>query len=207
MLSAKFSKELPMHKLYVLFEDQLDTATLNRCMEYLPAERRAKALRYRQEIDRKNCVAAYLLLLYALWKDYGILQPTIACSASGKPYLPDYPNIHFNISHCPKGCICAVADSPIGADIQDVRPFSWDVAQRCCSQKELRLLTASAEPALTFTKMWAMKESYLKMTGVGIAQDLSQIDTTKLNEKIEVTVTNDCCIAVACADKLREELQ
>lgn len=195
-----------MYKLYAFFDlDQLNNETLEWCMQYLPEERRAKALRYRREIDRKLSVASYLLLIYALHKEFKLSSPTIAYTEKGKPYLPDHPGIHFNISHCPLGCVCAVSDKPIGVDIQDIRHFSQDIANRCCSTEELLLLTQAEDPAACFTQMWAMKESYLKMTGGGIAQSLPAIDTTGAYSAIHTTYINNCYIAVSDAHFFREE--
>lgn len=195
-----------MYKLYAFFDvEQLDKETLEKCMQHLPEERKAKVLRYRREIDRKLSVASYLLLIYALYKEFKLFSPTIAYTDKGKPYLPDHPDIHFNISHCPRGCVCAVSDKPVGVDIQDIRPFSQDIANRCCSAEELLLLKQSADPAVYFTRMWAMKESYLKMTGEGIAQSLSTIDTTGAYSAIHTTYTNNCYIAVSSAHFFREE--
>lgn len=195
-----------MYNLYaVLGPKQLDRETLERCMHFLPDERRAKALRYRQEIDRKLSVVSYLLLIYALHKECGLSAPRIACTNTGKPYLLDNPDIHFNISHCPQGCVCAISDMPIGVDIQDIRPFSQDIASRCCSAAELRLLEQANNPATCFTRMWAMKESYLKMTGEGIAQNLSAIDTTGVYRAIHTTFMNNCYIAVSSAQFFQEE--
>lgn len=195
-----------MYKLYAFFDlDQLNNETLEWYMQYLPEERRAKALRYRREIDRKLSVASYLLLIYASHKEFKLSSPAIAYTDKGKPYLPDHPDIHFNISHCPLGCVCAVSDKPVGVDIQDIRPFSQDIVNRCCSAEELLLLAQSADPAARFTQMWAMKESYLKMTGEGIAHSLSAIDTTGPYSAIHTTFTNNCYIAVSSAHFFREE--
>lgn len=196
-----------MYKLYAFIGlEQIDRQTLEYLVQFLPPYRQEKALRYRQEIDRKTCVMAYLLLLHALHSNYGIHEPKISFGSAGKPYLTDYPDIHFNISHCPKGCICGISDSPIGVDIQDVRPFSQEIAKHCCSEEELNLLVEAVDPAMEFTRMWAMKESYLKMTGVGITQSLPAIDTRKLTSKIQTDMYNGCCIAVASAESFLGEL-
>lgn len=193
-----------MFRLYAFFDiGQIDSSTLSKCMHYLPEERKAKALRYRREIDVKLSVISYLLLLYALFKEYGLSSPRIAYADCGKPYLLDYQDIYFNISHCPAGCICAISDTPVGVDIQDVRPFSIDIAKYCCSQDELDFLQKSKNPALDFTRIWAMKESYLKMTGEGISRHLPSVDTNKLSQIIKTFSYNGCCIAVA-SQKLGE---
>lgn len=195
-----------MYKLYAFFDlDQLDNETMERCIQHFPEDRKAKALRYRREIDRKLSVVSYLLLIYALNKDFRLSAPRLAYTDRGKPYLPDHKDIHFNISHCPRGCICAVSDQPIGVDIQDIRPFSQDIVKQCCSKEELFMLNQSPDPAACFAQMWTMKESYLKMTGTGISVCLNTIDTSVKHSAIHTTYTNNCYIAVSSAYFFQKE--
>ncbi len=173
---------------------------LNIWLKGLPKERKDRALHYRREIDRKISVISYLLLDYALFKEYNIRNFRLAYTDTGKPCLPDHPDIHFNISHCEKGCVCGISDNPIGVDIQDIRPISRAVVERCCSTREQELIRQATDPASAFCRIWAMKEAYLKMIGTGIVQDLARTDTTKLSEKIEVQQINGCYIAIANED-------
>lgn len=129
-------------------------------------------------------------------KDYGITKPHISYGAFEKPYLTEYPGIHFNLSHCPKGCICAVSDKEIGVDIQDIRPFSWDIARRVCCDNELKMLTAADDKAKLFARIWSMKESFLKMTGEGLSK-ISTVDTTTFESQIDVWVNNEYVISAA----------
>ena len=169
-----------MYKLY-LFDQyaSLSEQFISHALQFLPKERRARALRYRQKIDRWNCVVTYLMLQYGLRECFGITSFKIAFGEHGKPYLPEYPYVHFNISHCNAGCAVAVANCPIGVDIQDVRPFSWDIAKQVCCDQELAELETSADRAMLFTKMWAMKESYMKMIGSGIIYGAKEINTIR----------------------------
>ncbi len=128
-------------------------------------------------------VISYLLLLYALRENYGITNPRIAYGKYGKPYLADYPDIYFNISHYPKACVCAISDKEIGVDIQDIRPFSWDIARRVCCDNELKILESADDKPGLFTKIWSMKESYVKMTGEGISK-INSVDITAIEDRI-----------------------
>ena len=195
-----------MYKIYVITDiEPMDFSILESFMQHLPPEKRAMLLRFRRSIDRKNCVLSFFILQYALYKNYDIHSFTLSNGANGKPYLSDYPHIHFNISHCDCGCICAIADSPIGIDIQDMRPFSWSIANHCCSAEEKQLLRECSDPASEFTKIWTIKESYLKMKGTGIAVDLCTVDTTKLRNRIKTFEINGCYISVASAESFPEE--
>lgn len=161
----------PKCRLYLFDQyEKISEEFIIRALPFLPEERRSRALRYRRRIDRDNCVITYLMLCYALRECFGIKSFKMAYGEYGKPYLPDYPDVHFNISHCGIGCAVVVANYPVGVDIQDVRPFSWDVAKQVCSEGELADLEKSSDRDRLFTKMWAMKESWGKMMGRGILE-------------------------------------
>ena len=44
--------------------------------------------------------------------------------------------------------------------------------ERVLSGKEIRGVLASADPAVEFTRLWTVKESFLKLTGEGLTDDL-----------------------------------
>ena len=190
---CNFNLLLQSHEIYQQF------------LSYLPYDRKQKTLRYRKETDRSNCVISYMLILYSAYRAFGIVNPEIAETKYGKLYLVDYPEVHFNISHCSRGCVCAVSDYEIGVDIQDIRPISESVAEHCCCEAELQLLKESIDPTSAFVKMWTMKESYLKMKGRGITVDLRTVDTTKIQDKIKTFEINGCYISVASAESFPEE--
>ena len=161
----------------------------------LPEERRRKVMHYRQFADRRNCVISYLMLKIGLQECFQIVDFTLGYGENEKPYLAEYPDVYFNISHCSCGCAVAVADSPIGVDIQDIRPFSWEIARRVCSKQELEVLGRSSDRDWEFTRIWAMKESYVKMTGQGIRCNLSGINTLS-RKSIQVSDVSNGVIAV-----------
>lgn len=138
------------------------------------AQRRAHALRYLREEDRKLSLAVYLLLLEALEKEYGITRPPeFGFGPHGKPFLPDYPHIHFNLSHCSGAALCVVGDTPAGCDIERVQePLDMDLCRRCCSPEEMDSVLGSRNPALAFCTLWTRKEAFLKYTGEGLTDRL-----------------------------------
>lgn len=163
----------------------------------LPTARQEQCLCYRQAIDQQNCVIAYLLLQQGLREQYGIVgQLAFAYGAHGKPYLKNYPEIYFNISHCKYGVVCAFSDFEVGVDIQDVRPYDPAVARRICSKDELQLLSKSEDPAQLFCRLWTARESYAKMLGCGIADVLIQSIPT---DGLFCLETSRYCLAVHCS--------
>ena len=66
---------------------------------------------------------AYRLLELALQREYGLDSlPEIRRAAGGKPYFPQYPHIHFNLSHSRGAAVCALSGEPVGVDVELLRP-------------------------------------------------------------------------------------
>ena len=62
---------------------------------------------------------AYRLLELALQREYGLDSlPEIRRAAGGKPYFPQYPHIHFNLSHSRGAAVCALSGEPVGVDVE-----------------------------------------------------------------------------------------
>ena len=83
------------------------------------------------------------LLRRALRERYGIecregRPPELVEGAHGKPYLKEYPQIHFNISHCMGLAVLAIGDCTVGIDAECVRPYREPLLKRVLSDAELR---------------------------------------------------------------------
>lgn len=167
-----------------LFDDieQFTHEDLEAAYKEISPQRYRYAMQYHFESDRKLSVIAYLLLQEALRREYGITEKVdIAYRQSGQPFLPSYPNIHFSISHCRKAVACAISNSPIGIDVEQLQPISEDLLNACCSDDEKQDILASDNASVEFTLHWTQKESYLKMTGTGITTELLKSSPTNLN--------------------------
>lgn len=163
----------------LLFEQPQDVTQqeLNRDLLLLPEWRRKKVLSFRFLIDQVLCAKAYLLLKKGLKDRYGIDDnPAFDYIRHDKPVLRDYPDIHFNLSHCRKGVMCVIADRPIGCDIEEIEEkLDMALCRHCYNDNEVTNITSSEEPCIEFTKLWTMKEATLKLTGEGINNDLPSL--------------------------------
>lgn len=150
---------------------------LNRDLLLLPAWRREKVLSYRFLIDRVLCAKAYLLLTEALRSSYGIdCSPAFDYGRNGKPLLRDYPEIHFNLSHCRRGVLCVVADEPVGCDIEEIGDsIDPDLCKACHSESEIAAILSSEDPCAAFTALWTRKEAFLKLTGEGVSNRMPSL--------------------------------
>ncbi len=50
------------------------------------------------------------------------------------------------------------------------------VAKKICTESEIKQITTKDD----FTKIWVMKESYVKYLGIGLSYGLKNVDTTKI---------------------------
>ena len=101
-----------------------------------------------------------------------------AMKNSGRPFAPsDYAykesgqptiqNGHISISHTEGYAACAIAREPVGIDVEREHTFSKAAAKRILSPQE-ELLRESANADELLSRIWTVKESFLKMTGEGI---------------------------------------
>ena len=98
----------------------------------------------------------------------------------GRPYLPDFPEIHFSLSHSGDRVMCAVGPSEIGCDVEEVLGKAPEkgkhlirMVSRCFTPSEQRMV---AEDPENFSRIWTLKESFLKLTGKGILLPLSSFE-------------------------------
>lgn len=172
-----------------------------RSLQVIPKERANKAMKFRNMIDRKLSVIAYLLLAAGVKKEYGILEELVfGFGEQEKPYLLHYPEILFNLSHCKQGVVCVISKEVVGIDIEEVSPYDDDVAKYICSESEYERLRSSTNPALEFCKLWTVKESVLKFTGQGICTDLTSV-LDHIDYKIETSCAPDQGYVISVCQK------
>lgn len=139
-----------------------DAALFDRLLAGCSPERRAAVEALRKETGRRESLAAACLLDLAL-RPFGLREQEMTYSrvGAGKPVLRDHQELHFSLSHGGGAAACAVADRPVGVDVEGPRPVSEALLRRCFTAAE----RASSEPL----RLWTLKESCCKMTGRGLA--------------------------------------
>lgn len=97
----------------------------------------------------------------------------------GKPYLADYPELAFNLSHVADKLMIAVAyDCRLGVDIEHCKPRSNlpQLVAKCFADDEAEYWhnLPEEQKTLAFYRFWTRKEAFVKATGRGIPLGLSQ---------------------------------
>ena len=127
-------------------------------MAILPDARRERLEKLPKE-KHQEVLCAYLLLRMALWEQRGWRDlPRIEVDELGKPFFPDYPDTHFSLSHTAGAAAAALADMPVGVDIERVRPVSVRAMERI----------AGVRTEAAFFRSWVRREARVKRTGSGI---------------------------------------
>lgn len=105
-----------------------------------------------------------------------LLSLSFTYGPNGKPYLLEYPELFFSLSHSGSAAVCAVGRQELGVDVQEFRGVRGNVAKRFFAGEEwekLRRLSADEKAYESmFFRIWSVKESYIKYTGLGIRQGL-----------------------------------
>lgn len=110
--------------------------------------------------------AAAELAICAAMKNSGrpFAPPDYAYKESGQPTIQ---NGHISISHTEGYAACAISRQPVGIDVERGHTFSKAAAKRILSPQE-ELMSDSTNADELLSRIWTVKESFLKMTGEGI---------------------------------------
>lgn len=165
-----------------------DSNRYSEACDRLPQSRLDKALRMKTNKVKLQSVGAGWLLSKAL-EEFGIEYKSAKVSEDkfGKPYLVDYPDIYFNLSHSENRVMCAVANTPVGCDVEFMKTERIDIAKRFFTDGEYeRIVSCSKEKQKeTFYRFWTLKESYIKAVGEGLRIPLDSFEIV-LGEHINI---------------------
>jgi 4'-phosphopantetheinyl transferase len=106
-------------------------------------------------------------------------QLRIHMAQQGKPYLADYPEVAFNLSHTADKMAVAMAyNCDLGIDIEQckARTNLAALVEKCFGEEEIghwENLPDSLKME-EFYRFWTRKEAFVKATGIGIALGLKQ---------------------------------
>jgi phosphopantetheinyl transferase len=144
----------------------------------LSAEESSRAEALQVPAARGRFIAGRWLARTMLSRLTGLPAASIAISVSsnGRPALAGGSSLDFNISHSGDIAVCAVADVPVGVDVERVtsKRNLLGVARECFQSQEVEDVAARlaangpANAAERFTAYWALKEAHMKRLGKGV---------------------------------------
>ncbi len=203
-------------KIYTADTRSLENPELfSRLYSHTAPYRREKTDRMRFDKDKRQSLGAGVLLEYALKKE-GVNDPQFSFEKNGKLCLAD-SSIRFNLSHSGTTVMCALSDSDIGCDVEQVKQVKLNIARRffCADEYKALMNCDPNKQQELFFRYWTLKESFIKATGLGFELPLNSfcmhldgqnitveqsIDSREYHFK-EFDLGSSCKYAVCSADK------
>lgn len=161
----------------------------NELLPLLNEEEQARTNRFTQKRLAASFVAARTGLRVWLSEFLDCLPTEIEFEYGykGKPRLASKlipfssPNLEFNLAHSGELAVLAIANEPIGVDIERHRALrSADgMAKRWYSDAEQKRIAKqpSDDQLAEFFHIWSLKESILKLVGSGVGESLPSLET------------------------------
>ncbi len=156
--------------------------------------RREQIGRFRRWQDAQRTLFSQLLLRAVAAESLRISPEflSFANEKQGKPVLASHAGFHFNLSHSGSWVACASGDSPLGVDVEHLRPLDPDLLESVLSAEERLTMEAcpAAGQARQFFLYWTVKESYGKALGLGLSLPFRSL-TVRVVSRREVKVWLD----------------
>lgn len=130
-------------------------------------------------IDKKTVISHHRHVhLSQFCQSNDLLTPIYGKSNTGKPFIKNIPDLHFNQSHCQTdyALIYSLSINNIGVDIENMnRHLNKNaLARRYFHDDEYHLWQGSQNDTLWFS-YWTIKEAVLKAHGMGIGMSLREL--------------------------------
>lgn len=152
---------------------QEDEIYFEKLIAFLSTDRQHQIHRFRRKEDARRAILSEAMIRLIIISRLDIRNQDIVLVKNeyGKPFLKDYPDFQFNVSHSGEWVVCAVHHLPVGIDVEQIQPMDMKIAQRFFSDQEYCDLMErnQAEQLLYFFDLWTLKESYIKALGKGLS--------------------------------------
>jgi 4'-phosphopantetheinyl transferase len=142
--------------------------------------------------------------LRAILGTYTSAPLDFAIAEHGKPYLPELPDLQFNLSHSHDMALVAVTRGiAIGVDVERFRPLQecMGIAERFFPPMEAAALAAVPPEGreVEFFHLWTRIEAKLKARGIGLYGAGQELDGEWTVIPIEVGPDYSAAVAANCA--------
>ncbi|MPM34651.1 4'-phosphopantetheinyl transferase Sfp [bioreactor metagenome] len=159
-------------KVYVTKIKEVSEEILEELIKFISKEKKSKLQKLKHREDKLRSLIGEILVRYVIGENTIIEVNDIIFETNiyGKPYLRNYSDFHFNISHSGDFVICAIDNKPIGVDIEKVIPLEYEaIANNFFTTREMNYIKREnlRNQLSKFYEIWTIKESYVKAYGQG----------------------------------------
>ncbi|RXM38554.1 4-phosphopantetheinyl transferase [Chryseobacterium sp. CH21] len=165
--------------LYTFIHEEKHQSILDRYLPMFSQEVKQDIQRYRRWQDAQLSLLGKVLLQYGLKNYYNISEAEIGILPNKKPYLKGY-DLHFNISHSKDLVVCAIAEYPLGIDVEfnDPKVSYLDFTFQMTTS-EFQEIHESEDKIKSFFTYWTRKEAIIKAHGAGMMLPLDSFEIIK----------------------------
>ena len=177
---------------------QMGAEEINHLLKNTTSQRRKRMENIAGEEDRKRTIAGEILARQMLGKRLGVPAEEVPLQweEEGKPTVEGNA-LYCSISHSGPFVVCAVAETPIGVDVEVIRGAEEKFIRRTCSDREMEYIHyGDAGCFRRFWECWTAKEALFKLTGKGPLLALSAFELPE-HVVLDHTVKNGCTLTVA----------
>jgi 4'-phosphopantetheinyl transferase len=146
-------------------------------MALLPIAVRSKVAAYKDQHAAKLSLYGVKLTerLFGAMDNRNTLAD-IVYGKAGRPELIG-SNLHFNVAHSCDIVLCAgLQGQRIGIDIEKHTFLDIDLYRDYLTQNEWQNIQSSENGNLTLLSIWVRKEALFKAAGIGISEEMAEID-------------------------------
>lgn len=185
-----------MEHIFILDTSRLRNEDIfRRQFHRMPLERQQKITRHKQENDRLRSLGAGIVL-HVILRQYGLESALVKFEygANGKACVAGRPDIHFNLTHSGNYAAGVCGVSPVGIDVETIGKMNERTAKRFFHDREYQYLESAEDPqekCQRFFRLWVLKESFMKVTGLGMKLPLNAFEIRIQGENIEVVQNVD----------------
>ncbi len=145
----------------------------------LTPSRRAHIDRMKQQDDRLRSLAV-THLLNSILEEFGVCDARLEVLENGKPHLVG-SDLFFSLSHSEEGVAAVVSGTPVGIDIEKIKPVTDKLINYVCNENEREYIESGNDKEYRFFAVWTAKEAFFKKNGgVGVRA----VDTTTFEKSV-----------------------
>lgn len=181
MLSEEYKRVVILH---AFINEEKHQDLLDRYLNAFSEDFKANILKYRRWQDAQLSLLGRVLLQHGLKTYFHLSEFQVCTSSNHKPYLKENP-AYFNISHSGDLVVCAIAQFPIGIDIEFL---DWNINyldfQFQMTTNEFEKIQQAEDKIGSFFTYWTRKEAVIKAHGDGMMIPLNSFEI--LNNECEI---------------------
>lgn len=150
-----------------------DSSVFENLLKRVPDYRQKKAMSFKFPKGKMQSLGVGLLLhLACVEAGFEGADEHVAYGENGKPYLVDFPDVHFNLSHSGERVMCVFSPFDVGCDVEIIKGDRGQLAERFFKPEEsawIKHFDSLEKQSEAFYRLWTLKECYMKVTGRGMS--------------------------------------